>query len=291
MTNQLQFLQKMVLKALWKHHFAWPFHQPVDASKLNLPDYHRIIKHPMDLGTIKKRLETNYYFSAKECIHDFQTMFTNCYVYNKPGEDIVIMCQTLEKLFLQKVAQMPQEEHEIPPPSKKNAPKAASSQLHATSSTTVSAPATSSGVGNSTPASQATVHTTTATPAPSTSAPSTPAPTSTPTPSSTSHTQAPTSTPTIEEEMAAQSAMQGLPIQPTKLLKKGVKRKADTTTPTAVVPSAPYDPPYEPASSGKTAKSIAAARRESSRPIKRPKKDLPEDQAQHSTKSKKRKII
>jgi hypothetical protein len=36
-TNQLQYLQKTVLKALWKHQFAWPFYQPVDAQKLNLP--------------------------------------------------------------------------------------------------------------------------------------------------------------------------------------------------------------------------------------------------------------
>ena len=26
-----------MLKSLWRHHFAWPFHDPVDASKLNLP--------------------------------------------------------------------------------------------------------------------------------------------------------------------------------------------------------------------------------------------------------------
>lgn len=37
----------------------------------------------MDLGTIKKRLENNYYWSATECLHDFNTMFTNCYIYNK----------------------------------------------------------------------------------------------------------------------------------------------------------------------------------------------------------------
>ena len=37
MTNQLRFLEKVVLKSLWKHNFAWPFHQPVDAKKLNLP--------------------------------------------------------------------------------------------------------------------------------------------------------------------------------------------------------------------------------------------------------------
>lgn len=36
-TNQLQYLLKIVLKALWKHQFAWPFQAPVDAVKLNLP--------------------------------------------------------------------------------------------------------------------------------------------------------------------------------------------------------------------------------------------------------------
>lgn len=35
------------------------------------------------MGTIKKRLEHNYYWSASECMQDFNTMFTNCYIYNK----------------------------------------------------------------------------------------------------------------------------------------------------------------------------------------------------------------
>ncbi|KAJ4931570.1 hypothetical protein JOQ06_025865, partial [Pogonophryne albipinna] len=116
MTNQLQFLQKTLMKSLWRHQFAWPFHEPVDAYRLSLPDYHKIIKQPMDMGTIKKRLENNYYRSASECIQDFNTMFTNCYIYNKPNDDIVLMAQPLEKIFLQKVAQMPEEEVELPPP-------------------------------------------------------------------------------------------------------------------------------------------------------------------------------
>ena len=82
-TNQLKYLKDIVMKAVWKHQFGWPFHTPVDTIKLNLPDYHKIIKHPMDFGCIKKRLENNYYWSAKECIKDFNTVFTNCYVYNK----------------------------------------------------------------------------------------------------------------------------------------------------------------------------------------------------------------
>ncbi|KAI4822857.1 hypothetical protein KUCAC02_008382, partial [Chaenocephalus aceratus] len=112
-TNQLQYLLKVVVKGLWKHQFAWPFHIPVDAIKLNLPDYYTIIKIPMDMGTIKRRLENSYYWNAQECIQDFNTMFTNCYIYNKPGDDIVLMAESLEKAFLQRVTEMPQEETEI----------------------------------------------------------------------------------------------------------------------------------------------------------------------------------
>lgn len=48
-----------------------------------MQDYHKVIKNPMDMGTIKKRLENNYYWSASEAMQDFNTMFTNCYIYNK----------------------------------------------------------------------------------------------------------------------------------------------------------------------------------------------------------------
>ncbi|XP_035108017.1 bromodomain testis-specific protein isoform X1 [Callithrix jacchus] len=113
LTNQLQYLQKVILKDLWKHDFSWPFQRPVDAVKLKLPDYYTIIKNPMDLNTIKKRLENKYYVKASECIEDFNTMFSNCYLYNKPGDDIVLMAQALEELFMQKLSQMPQEEQVV----------------------------------------------------------------------------------------------------------------------------------------------------------------------------------
>jgi len=56
-----------------------------------LQDYYRIIKHPMDMGTIKKKLDSQQYSSAKECIDDFTLMFNNCYTYN--GEKEVIVSQ------------------------------------------------------------------------------------------------------------------------------------------------------------------------------------------------------
>lgn len=45
-------------------------------------------------------------------------VFLNCLV--QPADDIVLMAQSLEKIFLQKVAQMPQEELELPPPAPRN---------------------------------------------------------------------------------------------------------------------------------------------------------------------------
>ncbi|XP_065313021.1 serine-rich adhesin for platelets-like isoform X3 [Gordionus sp. m RMFG-2023] len=113
-TNQLNYLLKQIIPTVWKHHFAWPFQKPVDTVALNLPDYHKIIKHPMDISTIKKRLENHYYYSSKECVNDFNTIFTNCYVYNKPGEDVVLMAQAIEKAFQAKLTQMPLVETEIP---------------------------------------------------------------------------------------------------------------------------------------------------------------------------------
>ena len=35
-TNQLEYLKKL-MRILWRHHYAWPFHKPVDPVALNLP--------------------------------------------------------------------------------------------------------------------------------------------------------------------------------------------------------------------------------------------------------------
>ncbi|RLW05970.1 hypothetical protein DV515_00004919 [Chloebia gouldiae] len=85
----------------------------IENQKIDPEDYYTIIKKPMDLGTIKKRLEHNYYTKAAECIEDFKTMFWNCYMYNKPGDDIVFMAEELEKVFMQKIARMPPEEKPV----------------------------------------------------------------------------------------------------------------------------------------------------------------------------------
>lgn len=117
-TTQLQYILKVLNRHLWKHNYAWPFQSPVNALQLALPDYHKIITRPMDMGTIKKRLENCWYNSVQECVEDFNLMFNNCYTYNKEGEDVVLMARTLHNLLKEKLSQMPKEDIELPLPLK-----------------------------------------------------------------------------------------------------------------------------------------------------------------------------
>lgn len=57
----------------------------------------------MDLGTIKKRLQNRYYCQALECVEDLNTMFTNCFVYNRVRHStnvILWFCRLNHYLFL-----------------------------------------------------------------------------------------------------------------------------------------------------------------------------------------------
>lgn len=257
-TNQLQYLKNVVMKAVWKHQFGWPFHTPVDAMKLNIPDYHKIIKHPMDFGCIKKRLENNYYWSAKECIKDFNTVFTNCYVYNKAGEDIVVMAQTLEKLFLTKIATMPKDEVEMPTTPKETKPtKKTNSTRPVRSMSITSSTSEAMDVTEDFPTTPSTPST--AAPLPGNSGKQLPNPPNTKT--SVPVTPATTTPAAVKKKPAA------------------VKRKqADTTT-----------PPTQTANDSAAAAAALAAEeqlRASGRQIKRVTKDLPEYQPQHKSKPK-----
>uniref|UniRef100_A0A8C2NRW3 Bromo domain-containing protein n=1 Tax=Capra hircus TaxID=9925 RepID=A0A8C2NRW3_CAPHI len=234
------------------------------------PDYHKIIKNPMDMGTIKKRLENNYYWSASECMQDFNTMFTNCYIYNKPTDDIVLMAQALEKIFLQKVAQMPQEEVELLPPAPKGKGRKPSSGTQSAGSQQVAAV---SSVCPATPFQSV---------PPTVS--QTPVIAATPVPTITANATSVPVPPAAAPPPPATPIIPVVPPTPPVVKKKGVKRKADTTTPTtsAITASRSESPP--PLSDPKQAK-VVARRESGGRPIKPPKKDLEDGEVpQHAGK-------
>jgi len=79
-----------------QHKDAWPFLAPVDANEV--PDYYNVIKDPMDLETIRKRVEAgDYYRSLEMFVADFRTIFRNCRYYNAPETVYFKAAEALEK--------------------------------------------------------------------------------------------------------------------------------------------------------------------------------------------------
>ncbi|GMJ13696.1 nuclear protein X1 [Hibiscus trionum] len=88
-----------LLNRLMQHNFGWVFNSPVDVVKLNIPDYFTVIKHPMDLGTVKKRITSGYYSNPMDFAADVHLTFSNAMTYNPPGNDVNFMAKTLSKYF------------------------------------------------------------------------------------------------------------------------------------------------------------------------------------------------
>ncbi|KAL4349086.1 hypothetical protein AHAS_Ahas10G0006800 [Arachis hypogaea] len=91
-----------VLKSLTSHRYSWVFSKPVDPVALNIPDYFTIISEPMDLGTIKSKLEKNIYSSIEEFATDVRLTFSNAMTYNPPNNDVHLMAKELSKVFEKK---------------------------------------------------------------------------------------------------------------------------------------------------------------------------------------------
>lgn len=85
-----------VLKGLQSHEYGWVFNSPVDPVELGLPDYFDIIKKPMDLGTIQKKLDGGSYHSIEEFAADVYLTFDNAMTYNEDGSAVWEMAKELK---------------------------------------------------------------------------------------------------------------------------------------------------------------------------------------------------
>ncbi|TVY90313.1 Bromodomain-containing factor [Lachnellula willkommii] len=101
--TELKFCQN-VLKELQdpKHfHFASAFYVPVDPVALGIPNYFAVIKNPMDLSTVEKKLNQGNYGNAKDFEKDIRQIITNCYKFNPPGNAVRLLGQQFETYFNQ----------------------------------------------------------------------------------------------------------------------------------------------------------------------------------------------
>ncbi|KAG2088476.1 uncharacterized protein F5147DRAFT_726828 [Suillus discolor] len=69
------------------------FHNPIKPTEA--PDYHDIIKRPMDLKTIKARIKDGVIRTSRDFQRDVYLMFANAMMYNRPGSDIALMAEEM----------------------------------------------------------------------------------------------------------------------------------------------------------------------------------------------------
>ena len=98
---ELKFCESVLQEMLKKKYqsFSYPFLPPVDPVALNIPNYFKVIKKPMDVGTIGTNLKNGVYPSAKEFHQDVKLVFANCYKFNPPTDEVYKMGKSFEELF------------------------------------------------------------------------------------------------------------------------------------------------------------------------------------------------
>uniref|UniRef100_A0A673ML91 E3 ubiquitin-protein ligase TRIM33 n=1 Tax=Sinocyclocheilus rhinocerous TaxID=307959 RepID=A0A673ML91_9TELE len=72
------------------HELSTEFQEPVPAS---VPNYYKIIKHPMDLTLVKRKLQRKHplhYKSPKEFVSDVRLVFSNCAKFNEMSRIIQV---------------------------------------------------------------------------------------------------------------------------------------------------------------------------------------------------------
>ncbi|KZT74817.1 Bromodomain-containing protein [Daedalea quercina L-15889] len=107
--DQFKHCEK-VLKELNKkslYNVAHPFYEPVDWIKLEIPQYPKIIKKPMDLSTIKRKLTDSEYTTPDKFRDDFKLMIKNALTFNPPKNPVHEAAKELDRIFDLKWAELP----------------------------------------------------------------------------------------------------------------------------------------------------------------------------------------
>lgn len=71
-----------------------------------MPDYFQKVKRPMDLSTIKKKMDEQEYMDEEQFLGDMRQIFDNCFTYWKKGTPMWNAGEKLQKSFEDKYASM-----------------------------------------------------------------------------------------------------------------------------------------------------------------------------------------
>jgi hypothetical protein len=87
--------------------FAFPFYEPVDTVKLEIPQYYKVVKKPMDMATMLQKLNAHEYRDARAFHDDFKLMIRNCFAFNPAGTPVHQAGIELNEVFDEKWSHLP----------------------------------------------------------------------------------------------------------------------------------------------------------------------------------------
>ena len=100
--EQLRRCQK-ILGMLQKHKSAMPFLLPVDPIAQGCPDYPIIVKEPMDLSTVEKKLKMGQYVTPLQFQQDVNKIWSNAIRYNPQNNPVYdatrLMMEYFDKIY------------------------------------------------------------------------------------------------------------------------------------------------------------------------------------------------
>ncbi|XP_077371226.1 E3 ubiquitin-protein ligase TRIM33 isoform X2 [Festucalex cinctus] len=95
-----------LLLYIFCHELSVGFREPVPSS---VPNYYRIINHPMDLKKVKKNLQLRnpqHYTSIQEFVCDMRRIFQNCAKYNEDGSEMAVSGKAVSVYFEEKLKEI-----------------------------------------------------------------------------------------------------------------------------------------------------------------------------------------
>ncbi|CAD5215337.1 unnamed protein product [Bursaphelenchus xylophilus] len=93
-----------LLDVLVDNQHSWPFRNAVDREKL--PRYYEIIQKPMDLDTMRRKLESNEYQNLKSFVADACLIFDNTRQFYVKQNEIYQCADQLEKVFRSEIVRV-----------------------------------------------------------------------------------------------------------------------------------------------------------------------------------------
>ena len=68
--------------------------------KKTYPQYYNVVKNPIDMETINKRIKSKFYKTLEEFSADVNLMFDNCKLYNNPNSVLYKDACNLQEIFM-----------------------------------------------------------------------------------------------------------------------------------------------------------------------------------------------